>query len=1049
MNKKFINGFLLASLVVGSSGFLSSCKDYDDDINQLRTEVAENKSAIQNIKDQIAAGAILKDVQQTANGIKVIVTKNGADVTYDITNGAKGDKGDAGTPADVWTIVKDNGKYMWAKNGNVTEFPAQGPAGENGTNGTDGTNGINGTDGLNGNYWAPNDNGTKLLEFAWNAEAKKYEATGKEQAIAITVEGDKTPTITAINNGNYVYLTGVKVGEENGKPVYGEVVISCNGLLKSIGFIPDLYVDGVEGTRSAYVKENYLKAYEDKKEGNLAIADNKTVEYYIKADDNWKYIETTEGYQLSENTVAKFDLNPDNANIKGVEFEFLPIENIEQVAVSRAAAPALKVKGEPEVKDGNLVVTYNVENPAAVTYGTSAEATLPITALTAKLAANEGETAEVLTSDYYSLVMARVKFTAFSFIGTNPCKKLAVNGGIAVENDADLDIVYTQAPEKTDLSKKIQICYQQADFGKDLTNATEKHMSIAQAAEKWGLSVNYDMMPYYVGDSETNDSQYAIVGKEDGIIDLQYINASNQWVSCGDNAASRSAIGKHPVVRVTLLNGTKPVLVGYVKINITDKGQAPSTIKNKPIILKVGTPMPYVCQSNAEVESTWQNTSSQVLSVLGMSEKQFKDSYKIKEGIYVEAANSTAEAPKFELVPSVTVNGNSVPKYGDLVYNPDSEAGPTNGFLTWTYDVDAAGEIAKLTGRKVSLYRKFTRNGNDNDNLYLGVTIEIMPAPTAKFVEIDPVFLADGKTNEVGMRVPQAKNTLGMSVEDFYAKLADYYVGDKINVKYVDKTGEGYPAADAANIKQSYSFAPVAAQLAGLTLNDDATELYKGLDKIATIDATTGKVTYVRSAASMELLNSEAGVSAMVQINATYGSCNLDFAALEDNQVKIDFKKPVEIMGNEGYTIYPDGINPSREALGNFFTMQDSYGNDIFSKKGNSFVDPYGIFDYYEIMSFSIDFTKAKASGVTFSLQGDGATETPKGSGIYTVAPATGDFLTIDALNDVQVVCDYGNEYLEKNQEVYIPVTIEYYWGKQTTLDKKEYYITISAFPKK
>ncbi|WP_303641127.1 hypothetical protein, partial [uncultured Duncaniella sp.] len=58
MNKKFINGFLLASLVVGSAGTLSSCKDYDDDINQLRTEVAQNKSAIDAINQKIANGAI-------------------------------------------------------------------------------------------------------------------------------------------------------------------------------------------------------------------------------------------------------------------------------------------------------------------------------------------------------------------------------------------------------------------------------------------------------------------------------------------------------------------------------------------------------------------------------------------------------------------------------------------------------------------------------------------------------------------------------------------------------------------------------------------------------------------------------------------------------------------------------------------------------------------------------------------------------------------------------------------------------------------------------
>lgn len=1033
MNKKFINGFLLASLVVGSSGFLSSCKDYDDDINQLRTEVAENKAAIQGIKDQIANGAILKDVQKNADGIKVVVSKNGSDVTYDITNG---------TNADVWNIVEKDGKYMWAKNDEVTQYEAQGPKGDPGQNGT-------GTNGKNGEYWAPNTEGTKLIQYTW--QDGDYKPSGKEQSIAITVKGDETPGITAVNDGNYVYLNGVETGkDENGKPIYGQVVISCNGLLKGIGFIPDLYVDGVEGTRSAYVSEYYITPGVGDKTGQLTAANGQLVDYKILQKDNWQYINSTDAYQLSENTTAQFDLNPDNANIDGVKFNFLPIENIEQVAASRANVPSLVVKSDPEVKDGNLVVTYNVVNPAAVTYGTTAEATLPITALTATLKANEGQTAEVLTSDYYSLVMARVKFTAFSFIGSTPHKHLALNGGDAVENDADLDIVYTQLPEKTNLAKKIQICYQQADFGKNLAGAVEKQMTIDEAAAKWGLTVNYEMMPYYVGTSNTNDSEYAKVGKEDGIIDLQYVKSTNpdgtvkETASCGDNNASRSAIGKHPVVRVTLLNGTKPVLVGYVKINIVDKGAAPSTIKNKPIVLKVGAPMPYVCTSNDVVKSTWAETSSNVLAVLGMSEAQFKSSYTVQTGVYVESAASTAENPQFSLVPDVTVGGASVPKYGDLVYNPDSEAGPTNGFLTWNYDVDAAGEIAKLTGRKVSLYRKFTRKGNVNDNLYLGVTIEIMPAPTAKFVKIDPVFLADGKTNEVGMRVPQAKNTLGMSVKDFYALLADYYVDDQIKVNYVGETGKGYPAADAASIKQSYSFAPAAAQLAGLTLNANATELYKGLDKIATIDATTGKVTYVRSAASMELLNSEAGVSAMVQINATYGSCNLDFAALEDNQVKIDFKKPVVLKDANGYSIYPDGINPSREALGNFFSMNDSYGNAIFSKSGNSFVDPNGIFGYYEIMSFTIDFTKINASGVTFSLQGTGATEDANKPGVYVVKNATGN-LTVDALNNVKVVCDYGNEYLEHNQPVTIPVTIEYYWGKQTVNSQ----VVINAFPKK
>lgn len=135
MNKKFINGFLLASLVVGSGGILSSCKDYDDDIDQLRQEVAVNKSAIEDINSKIAAGAILESVEPNATntGIIVTVTKNGSKQTFEIKNGVNG------TDADVWTIEQDaNGAYMWAKNGVLTNYPAQGPKGDKGDQGETG-----------------------------------------------------------------------------------------------------------------------------------------------------------------------------------------------------------------------------------------------------------------------------------------------------------------------------------------------------------------------------------------------------------------------------------------------------------------------------------------------------------------------------------------------------------------------------------------------------------------------------------------------------------------------------------------------------------------------------------------------------------------------------------------------------------------------------------------------------------------------------------------------------------------------------------------------
>ena len=38
MNKKFINGLLLATLLAGTAGSFTSCKDYDDDIDNLQNQ---------------------------------------------------------------------------------------------------------------------------------------------------------------------------------------------------------------------------------------------------------------------------------------------------------------------------------------------------------------------------------------------------------------------------------------------------------------------------------------------------------------------------------------------------------------------------------------------------------------------------------------------------------------------------------------------------------------------------------------------------------------------------------------------------------------------------------------------------------------------------------------------------------------------------------------------------------------------------------------------------------------------------------------------------
>lgn len=1032
MRKTFLKVSLFSFLALGMSTAFVGCKDYDDDIDQLRTEIAANKTAIEAINQKISQGAILNSVVPTEDGkgIVISVTKDGNTQTYTIKNG---ENGQDGTTAQVWDIREVDGKAYWFKNGENTNIPAQGKDGV----------GTTGETGAPGNYWAPNEEGTKLEEYAWNADAKKYEKTGKTVDIAITVEGDKTPGITAVADANYVYLTGVQTGtDEAGKPVFGTVAISRNGLLRGIVFNPDLYLDGVEGTRYAYADGVYKTPGAGDATGKITVNATKA-NFTIPAASNWHYVAgaATDAYQLGENATTSYVLNPNNANIDGVEFSFLPIDNKEQVATSRAAevaVPALVVKDKPAMKDGELKVVYNIVNPKSVVYTEDSKNTLPVTALQATLAGKDVD--EVITSDLFSLVMATVKFTALSYVPAAESTAdvhLDTDGKTAAESASDFIIAYNQNPENLfDLSTKIRVCYTIADFGKTAT--TESQMTLAEAASRWGLTASYDPMTYYVGTSETDESKYASVAA-DGKVTLKYIK-DGAWVNCGDNEASRSAIGKHPIVRVTLKNGDKVVLVGYVKLEIGDKAAVPPTIANTSIILANGT-LPLLCEAKDDaVVSTWQTTSDKVLAELGLSEAEFKANYTI-EGAAATGATYVEGTTENTFV---AVTGNT---YGNLEYDADSEAGPTNGFLTWDYAVANAKAIAALEGRKVKLFRKFVNNNDANIILYLGVEISIAAAPSVTFGTLDPVFLAEGKTDEVGMRVPQAKNTLGMDVYDFYVLLKDYYTDDVIKASYTVAPATGYPAIADLGVAQSYKFAAAAEQMEGLAVSADALSLLSGTEVIATIGAADGKVTYNDSVKAKELLNagtSDYNVWAKVEITATYGSsCKLPFAALAGNKVRIDFKRPIVLKGAEGYSIYPNGIDPSQEPLGDFFTMKDSYGNALFALQNNAYADVNDIYNFYKVATLSIDFSQVAVSGVTFKMMaaaGSSATVTQDATNknLYTA-----NISSVDALNEIMVVCDYGNEVLEKDQVVKLPITVAYSWGTQSV----EAQVTIKAFP--
>ena len=90
MKKNFLLKFFLFTVVAALVTF-SSCQDYDDDIakldgdiSSLGTDVAALKNQVAALQKQIDAGAVIKSVTPTANGV-VVTLSNGE--TFTITTG--------------------------------------------------------------------------------------------------------------------------------------------------------------------------------------------------------------------------------------------------------------------------------------------------------------------------------------------------------------------------------------------------------------------------------------------------------------------------------------------------------------------------------------------------------------------------------------------------------------------------------------------------------------------------------------------------------------------------------------------------------------------------------------------------------------------------------------------------------------------------------------------------------------------------------------------------------------------------------------------------
>ena len=78
MRKKYLSALLFGALLFASAGTFTSCKDYDDDINNLQSQIDANADAIKALQDLVNQGDYVTGVEKTADGIVFTFSKSGS-----------------------------------------------------------------------------------------------------------------------------------------------------------------------------------------------------------------------------------------------------------------------------------------------------------------------------------------------------------------------------------------------------------------------------------------------------------------------------------------------------------------------------------------------------------------------------------------------------------------------------------------------------------------------------------------------------------------------------------------------------------------------------------------------------------------------------------------------------------------------------------------------------------------------------------------------------------------------------------------------------------
>ena len=745
MNKKYLSVILFSALMLGTTGTFTSCKDYDDDINNLQEQVDKIVADIDAL--QKAAGSYVTAVKYDAATGKLTVT------------GGNGETFQLPMPTNVPTYsleVKDGKIYLKADGSVISEATL--PA-------------------------------TPEVPAAFNPELLAWGEDGYLYYGDIKIEGVQKPTlnasITEIQKDGEVIGYIITIGKDSAK-------FYVKTDLKSMVFIPDLYVDGIEAAEYGYLYYPYQSKYESKTEGD--VDGNKDegfkilgmytegIEYDYAIPDKKTYGE------FNPTITVSYNINPTSAKIDEEGLKFIN-RNVE--VISRAAGEESLIQyvsKSAKVENGVLSVGLKAQGSkiASKAYGEKpiesaqgdGENDATIFALTSDFT-TMGDRDTIITSDYAMLYASQITPVAIAYAdGTetenNTYEDMGCPGIKGAEAKTKYEL-YTQPYRAAEnrVPKTLYLAYND-EAGIDLldklclhytwdTNTSNsnggKHkvMSVEEAVNTYGMKFEFNLVKYVVGTNQTHDSKYLDPTQiKNGKAIARIVDANGETM----NQQGVSAIGRHPLVQVLVRDAAdKIILDGYIKLEIVRE------VANKETDFFDKGNFNFGCtdgQTHYAMKAilTWDEFAYKVLETAAVTSKEeFNKLYKldVKDGI-AKQFKRTGELEYAE----VTGTKEKVGKVKEM----PNQGGTTTDVLSWeltmcdmqTVYLSKAdeGEYTGSADHAKTVYVRYLRDAADaelSENypaIYLPITIHVVKPEAAVQTRIPEYWYSDNMDHWYG-----------------------------------------------------------------------------------------------------------------------------------------------------------------------------------------------------------------------------------------------------------------------------------------------------------